>query len=310
MSSTAGEPLFRVRNVYCRFEDFRRAIVDMAAPRGSLKKEMRSNPALFFDRVIVEDELRLEEGRIEVVGWRGRVLREYVLPRKCKDRDRSQIAIYRIIKLKDLPSRVDYRSLSGRSMFSWRRCGEQEGQLCGAVSKNSFRVLARRGIIPDYMVPNLEIETPAEAKHIRRLERLIVEKYVKRGWEGVLAQPGIHAEASGTFLRLYFEALEKRVLGEVRESGRLLQTVWVKGVLGVIARLEPDFNLVWRVKEWPHGILVGRINLQGLKMLSELGILGPETKLIFNPIMRPRTKKAAKQAGEDQPQAGGQVARE
>jgi len=170
--------------------------------------------------------------------------------------------------------KVIYRSISGRSRLYWSRCSGREkleewreGRLYGAVSENSFRVLARRGIIPDYMVPNLEVETPAEAKHIRRLERLIVEKYMKKRWEGVFTQPGVHAEASGTFLRLHFEASEKRVLGEVEEAGALLQTVWVRDILGVIARLEPDLNLVWRVREWPHGILRGRLNLQGLKTL-------------------------------------------
>jgi len=33
-------------------------------------------------------------------------------------------------------------------------------------------------------------------------------------------------------------------------------------------------------------------------------MLWPETKLVFNPIMRPKAKKAAKQVSEDQPQAG------
>jgi len=335
VSSTAGEPLFRVRNVYCRFEDFRRAIVDMAAPRGSLKKRMREDPTLLFNRLVVEDGRRLKEGRIRVVGGNKKALWTCVLRR-----GESREVIYKVFKLGGLPSKVIYRSISGRSRLYWSRCnrrekleGWQEGRLYGAVSENSFKILVKWGIIPDYMVPNLEIETPAEAKHIRRLERLIVEKHMGREWSGPLTQPNIHAEVNGVFetpaeakhirrlerlivekhmgrewsgpltqpnihaevngvfFRLHFEASEKEVLEEAKEPGGLLQIVSVRDVLGVIIRLEPDLNLAWRVREWPHGILRGRLSLRGLKALSELGILGPGTRLAFNPLMRPKAEK-------------------
>ena len=309
MSSTAGEPLFRVRNVYCRFEDFRRAIVDMAAPRGSLKKRMREDPTLLFNRLVVEDGRRLKEGRIRVVGGNKKALWTCVLRR-----GESREVIYKVFKLGGLPSKVIYRSISGRSRLYWSRCnrrekleGWQEGRLYGAVSENSFKILVKWGIIPDYMIPNLEIETPAEAKHIRRLERLIVEKHMGREWSGPLTQPNIHAEVNGVFLRLHFEASEKEVLEEAKEPGGLLQIVSVRDVLGVIIRLEPDLNLAWRVREWPHGILRGRLSLRGLKALSELGILGPGTRLAFNPLMRPEAGRVAERVGEGGSQADGRA---
>jgi len=102
----------------------------------------------------------------------------------------------------------------------------------------------------------------------------------------------------------FFRTLVKE-LREVEEASGHLQVVQVRGVLGVIARLEPDFSLAWRVTEWPLGRLRGRVNLRGLKILAELGMLGPETKVTFNPIVKPRAKKAAQQPDEDRPQADG-----
>jgi len=219
LASVSEEPLFRVRNVFCRFEDFRQAIIDMAAPRGRIKRELRSDPTLFFDRFVVEDGQRLKNGYIKFVGGKDEKLRKCVL--KIGENRR---AIYRIYKLKGLPSKVYYRSVSGRSRLSWRRCNGQEkeewmeGRLYGAVSENSFKTLAKHGILPDFMVPNLEIEAPLEARHIRRLERFIVEKYLKKSWSEVFSQPGVYVEASGTFLRFYVEASEKKVLSEVEEA--------------------------------------------------------------------------------------------
>ena len=305
MASVSDEPLFRVRNVFCRFEDFRQAVIDMAAPRGRIKRELRSDPTLFFDRFIVENGQKLKNGYIKFIGGKDKKLRKCVL--KIGENRR---AIYRIYKLKELPSRVYYYSVSGRSRLCWKRCNSQEkreewmeGRLYGAVSENSFKKLADHGVLPDFMVPNLEIEASLEARHIRRLERFIVEKYLKKSWSEVFSQPGVHVEASGTFLRFYVEASEKKVLSEVEEPSGVLQTVWVRGVLGVIARLEPDFNLAWRVREWPRGILRGRLNLRGLKILSELDLLVPEAKVSFNPIVMLKRKKPKKdkQTSEGQP---------
>jgi len=305
LASISDEPLLRVRKLYCRFEDFRQAVIDMAAPGGRFKREVREDPSLFFDRCIVENGQRLKEGLIKIEGGKDKVLKKYVF-RMGEGRK----IVYRVIRLKGRPSKVSYHSISGRSRLYWRRSNEREnleewkeGRLYGAVSENSFKILAKWEIIPDFLIPNLEVETPLEAKHIRRLERFIVEKHMKRGWEEAFNKPGVHIEANGIFLRLHFEAAEKKVLSEIEEASGILQTIQVRGILGVIARLEPDFNLMWRVKEWPRGILRGRLNLRGLKVLSELGMLGPETKLTFNPIVKPRSKpeKKAGQTAEARP---------
>ena len=311
MPTIDGESLFYLRGVYCRFEGFRRAIIEASLPKGSLRQEVARDRSLFFDRIVMDEcGRRLKEGLIKIEGGKDEVLAEHAFNLKEGYR-----VIYRIIRLKGLPSRVSYHSMDGKSRLCWRRCNRQEapeewveGKLYGEVSRYLFKVLARRGIIPDYMIPSIKVEAPLQAKHIRRLERFIVEKYMKKSGEEALTQPGAHVEVDGTFLRLYFEASEKKVLRESEELSGRLQIVKVGDVLGAIIRLEPDLNLVWRVKEWPHGILRGKINLKGLKILSELGMLGPETKLVFNPIVRPRAEEV--EQVEDQSQAGGQAAGE
>jgi len=280
------EPLFRLRNIMCDFESLRRAIIDMAAPT-SMRREMVGDPSLFLERFVVNRSgATLNLGRIRLEGGKDGVVRRLTLPL-----GEGRRIIYRIIRLKGVPTRVSYHSISGRTGLSWRRSSEQgEGKLYGAVSENSFKILARSGAVPDCMVPKIVVEEPLEARYVKRLERFILERHMKMDGE-ILGQPGIHVEARGQFLRLHIEAGEKRVLGEAMARSGAVQIIWADDILGVIARLEPDLNLTWRVAEWPKGVLRGRINLRGLKILSELGMLRPGIKASITPVLTSRGEK-------------------
>lgn len=273
------EPLLRVRNVICDFESLRRAIIEMAAPKRGVRRELRDDPSLFLERFVVErGGSRLDQGRIRFEGGKGGVIKVLAFPLGDGRR-----VVYRIIRLKYVPTKVSYHSMSGRTQLSWRHSPDG-GRLYGAVSENSFKILARSGAIPDFMVPKIVVEEPIEARYVKRLERFILERYLKRDGE-ILGPPGIHVEARGPFLRLYIEAGEKRVLSESEGVSGAVQVVQVRDILGVIARLDPNFNLTWRVTDWPKGILRGRINLRGLKILSELGMLRPGIKASITPIL-------------------------
>lgn len=232
------EPLFRLRNIICDFESLRRAIIDMAAPT-SMKREMVGDPSLFLERFVVErGGAVLDQGRIRLEGGKDGVVRRLTLPLG----EGSRI-IYRIIRLKSLPKRVSYHSISGRTGLSWRRSSEQgDGKLYGAVSENSFKILARSGAIPDCMIPKIVVEEPLEARYVKRLERFILERHMKMDGE-ILGQPSVHVEVQGPFLRLHFEAGEKRVLGEARARSGLVQIIWADDIEPAPRSIQPILAL-------------------------------------------------------------------